>query len=402
MEPFLTLSEMNILMDLAFLFQSVRNLKVMSQKFLQMLGKIVPYEKAVVLLYQEERRKFSLCAEIRCGNSMIRDYIDTFFPLDYLGWQIFQQEETVLRESDRIRPEDREETKFYQEFLKKYDGEFRLILSVKSSRGRLLGTVMLFRSHLFEDFSEQEIVIMQTLHNHFAAGIENAICFDKMSVQADVAKKVYKVMPDAMIILDHQFLVRECNASAEAYLRQLESEPTQQHAFFRVIRSTCREMKEAHSFQDDVSRPPDSRRISLLGGTASINMIVHRDVQGRLLHEFVVIFSKDAAPEAVSLEGQEPSAEENRSRFFDVLSRQYHLTRREINLIQLALEGMENQKIAETLHISLFTVKSHFQNGYAKLGVKSRQELFLLYMKYLISEQFRQEFDAQTRKDDYL
>lgn len=78
------------------------------------------------------------------------------------------------------------------------------------------------------------------------------------------------------------------------------------------------------------------------------------------------------------------------------------MTRRELDVFQLAIEGMENQKIAEMLYISLFTVKSHFQNGYAKLGIKSRQELFLLYMKYLISEPFRQEFDAQTRKDDVL
>ena len=35
--PFLSMSEMNTLMDISFLFQSVRDLNVMSQKFLQML-----------------------------------------------------------------------------------------------------------------------------------------------------------------------------------------------------------------------------------------------------------------------------------------------------------------------------------------------------------------------------
>ena len=50
MEPSLTLSEMNILMDIAFLFQSVRNLKVVSQKFLQLLGKVLPYELCMLYL----------------------------------------------------------------------------------------------------------------------------------------------------------------------------------------------------------------------------------------------------------------------------------------------------------------------------------------------------------------
>ena len=89
MAPFLSMSEMNTLMDISFLFQSVRDLSVMSQKFLQMLGKVVPYEKAAVFLWQENRRQFSACSEVRCGGTMIRDYTDHYSNLDYLGWQIF-------------------------------------------------------------------------------------------------------------------------------------------------------------------------------------------------------------------------------------------------------------------------------------------------------------------------
>ena len=155
------------------------------------------------------------------------------------------------------------------------------------------------------------------------------------------------------------------------------------------------ELREAGAFSEDASIPPDFRQTELWGGSVKVSMIVHDDVRGRTLHDFVVVFSQKRP------EGQAPP-EGNQERFFAILSRQYSLTRREVDLIALALEGLENKQIAETLHISLFTVKSHFQNGYAKLGIKSRQELFLVYMKYLISAQFRQEFESQTRKDDIL
>lgn len=66
----LDLPEIDTLMDIAFLFQSVRDLKVMSQRFLQLLGRLIPYEKAVVLLYQEDQRSY---AALRGGAVRRRD-----------------------------------------------------------------------------------------------------------------------------------------------------------------------------------------------------------------------------------------------------------------------------------------------------------------------------------------
>ncbi|MDY0093099.1 MAG: helix-turn-helix transcriptional regulator [Candidatus Vecturithrix sp.] len=56
----------------------------------------------------------------------------------------------------------------------------------------------------------------------------------------------------------------------------------------------------------------------------------------------------------------------------------YHLSPREQELITLVLKGYSNQKIAETLYISLHTVKAHLRNIYPKLGIKSRYELIAL------------------------
>ncbi len=56
----------------------------------------------------------------------------------------------------------------------------------------------------------------------------------------------------------------------------------------------------------------------------------------------------------------------------------YHLSPREQELINLVLKGYSNQKIAETLYISLHTVKAHLRNIYPKLGIKSRYELIAL------------------------
>ena len=60
----------------------------------------------------------------------------------------------------------------------------------------------------------------------------------------------------------------------------------------------------------------------------------------------------------------------------DDLSIEFHqlqpLTRREVELLGLLDAGLTNQQIADRINLRLPTVKGHFRNLYAKLGVSSR------------------------------
>jgi pimeloyl-ACP methyl ester carboxylesterase/DNA-binding CsgD family transcriptional regulator len=49
-----------------------------------------------------------------------------------------------------------------------------------------------------------------------------------------------------------------------------------------------------------------------------------------------------------------------------------HLSEREIELLMLAAEGLDNAAIAERLTLSVRTVERHFQNAYLKLGLSGR------------------------------
>ena len=48
------------------------------------------------------------------------------------------------------------------------------------------------------------------------------------------------------------------------------------------------------------------------------------------------------------------------------------LTRREIEVLQLAADGVSGPEIAERLVVSTSTVKTHFENVYRKLRVPDR------------------------------
>nr|MDA3851495.1 helix-turn-helix transcriptional regulator [Spirochaetaceae bacterium] len=61
----------------------------------------------------------------------------------------------------------------------------------------------------------------------------------------------------------------------------------------------------------------------------------------------------------------------------DTFFRQFNLSPRETEVLNLLLEGYKNRMIAEKLFIAESTVKYHMGSIYSKIGVKNRQDLFL-------------------------
>jgi DNA-binding CsgD family transcriptional regulator len=51
------------------------------------------------------------------------------------------------------------------------------------------------------------------------------------------------------------------------------------------------------------------------------------------------------------------------------------LTDSELTVVNLISTGATNRDVAEQLHLSLHTVKTHVHNAFAKLGINSRAQL---------------------------
>jgi two-component system, NarL family, response regulator LiaR len=62
------------------------------------------------------------------------------------------------------------------------------------------------------------------------------------------------------------------------------------------------------------------------------------------------------------------------------------LTEREMDVLRLLAVGMTNQAMAQTLVVSLNTVKTHMKNIFSKLGVEDRTEAALLAVKQGLNE----------------
>ena len=63
---------------------------------------------------------------------------------------------------------------------------------------------------------------------------------------------------------------------------------------------------------------------------------------------------------------------------YGAISEEYNLSNREGEILQLLGEGRTNAEIAESLFISINTVKTHVKNVYGKLSISSRVQLMQL------------------------
>jgi RNA polymerase sigma factor (sigma-70 family) len=81
--------------------------------------------------------------------------------------------------------------------------------------------------------------------------------------------------------------------------------------------------------------------------------------------------------------------EEQASQREEVIARIHCLSFSEFRIFRLLGVGMTNNEIAESLHISLFTVRSHLKKVHAKCGVKDRVKLTLIAHQVCFREQFK-------------
>jgi DNA-binding NarL/FixJ family response regulator len=71
---------------------------------------------------------------------------------------------------------------------------------------------------------------------------------------------------------------------------------------------------------------------------------------------------------------------------FNGETEKYDLTPQEITALQLVLQGLSNQEIAERLHIALPTVKFHLKNVFRKTDSGNRKQLIALFNSFFLQK----------------
>ncbi len=227
-----------------------------------------------------------------------------------------------------------------------YTDELRLLAR---SDGRVWGGLALFRDHPARPFSAEDVRFASSLSSLFASGLRTGL----LSRLAAAPAPTYLSGP-AVIIVDSEDRVSQVSAGAQARLDELRS--------------------------DRDAPTPTAVLGSLIGAArryaaGQTNVLAHSRV--RLgSGQWVVLHASPLSGPAGSTGNVVITIEEARPpEIVPLVVAAFGLTRRERDVVQLVLQGLETRQIAVTLHLSGYTVQDHLKSVFDKANVCSRREL---------------------------
>jgi DNA-binding CsgD family transcriptional regulator len=189
---------------------------------LERIGEVIDYDLAIFDLSKFENSKFvalydpvvrSIFSE-SFEKQFISDYDTKYFKMSYMNWIYFQEKNLVYRDSDFIKPEIKNESQFYKEYM-----EPRGLLHACGCNlvyNKLcIGAISIVRKNDKTDFTEEDLFILEQLQPHI---INKLMQYIDLSSEADFKNKlrdVYKITSREMEIVNLIYLFYENKEIAE-------------------------------------------------------------------------------------------------------------------------------------------------------------------------------------------
>lgn len=236
-----------------------------------------------------------------------------------------------------------------------------------STDTELWGGLCLTREKGRPDFESREVAFLRRTVPHLGAGLRAATLHQELhddQIGDDVA---------GVLVLDHRGVVVQHNAAAERRLRELgELDPRWRDGeglpppIWAVLGALTRALR------------PDTDRD--LNGSPQLL------VQGRSGRWLMLQASSTEPTFTRPSESVLVIAPAGPKEVLRLTATGYGLSRREQEVVDLAVRGASTRRIAEVLYISEYTVKDHLSNIFGKVGVRGRRELVKrLYLNTIFS-----------------
>ena len=154
--------------DIAYKIHSIDDCTKMRRSFLELLKLLIPYDIATFYLSEHESgHLLGRPVGVNISEKELQVYTDQFEEIDYARWIFVSAKGMIYRETDLFPDSVREETALYKEMYAPNNLHFSVQLSLVHS-GVFLGIASLYRSKEKEDFSENDLFVLEMVKDHLA------------------------------------------------------------------------------------------------------------------------------------------------------------------------------------------------------------------------------------------
>jgi DNA-binding CsgD family transcriptional regulator len=267
---------------------------------------------------------------------------------------------SVLKLSDTIDERTFLESRFYHEFYRPRSIRWELAISV-SCPGDTRGIIGFFRPRTMRDFSNEDVMTLRALVPAVAGGVAKLTALRELAAQnALVDILAQSACTDAVLVLDSSCRPIFVSDAGRALLSVTSSrrKATRSNNYNLPEETTgiCRALLAAP--RTDLSGSLRKSVRSRIPDGDPVQMEIIRIDTSSAGSRFLIHLSRGAA-------SVHPRAR------LECLG----LSRRQLGVAELLVNGLSNPQISEALHLSVRTIENHLRAIYAKAEVHSRMGL---------------------------
>lgn len=246
---------------------------------------------------------------------------------------------------ERATGGDRARSRRYRDLLSEY-GLGQELVAILRAGGTSWGSVTLYREEGSSDFADDDLEFIRSVAPALGEGARRGLFIGEAN---DVNDAVPGDLAPAVVVFDASLALQSVTASADHWLVELGGAPGRVPAAVRAVAAAAIDPNAG-----SVDELPFARLRTRSGTWA-------------LIH-------------GSTLQGSPPSVAviievASHDRLGPLLMAVYGLTEREQAVVRQVLRGASTADIAETLHLSPYTVQDHLKSIFDKTGVRSRRQL---------------------------
>ncbi len=334
-------------------------------RVLKYLSEIFTFNHLTFFLINDQG-KFTSPLGLNISNNLFQMYAeyyfktDIFHPINVSSRLMFNKNSFTI--TDLMSLKEFENTEYYLDFLKKDNLFYELALPLKAGK-RLIGGVGIFRPKKEGDFTSHEREIIGNISHHISFHLNEYLETTQIKKERQIYKNCVAQLPLGLIVLDSNWSVVNSNEMAKIYCLDLLNQKETIDPINEVIINILPNISfQAMDSSTVIYNDFDSYSMKI------VPSIVPNTYKGIETYYLLYLIKKT------------PDERNN----LESLSVCYNLTNREVEIIKLIAQGLSNKEIADTLFLSVHTVRTHVDNIFNKLNVSSRTSI--LYKTGMIQD----------------